>query len=188
MRDSVRFSCDIYQGFPTQGESVFANIGPISDAIQRVSIWEEELQKRVFAGEVEFQHLLSDTMQLGSQIATESGRSDNDASSEDQPMDTSSQNLDLQPMRLPSVSSNDQPMEISSGSSDDEGAPSPSPTISEKKEKNQMAGTMGTSQSGSGAPASRGKAQSRLNYAGRLIPHHSLPARPPTPPGRSWRS
>ncbi|KAK7908260.1 hypothetical protein PG985_015563 [Apiospora marii] len=109
LRDSVRFSCDIYQGFPTQGESALSNIGLVSEAIRRVSAWEQELQQRVYAQEMQMEGLLRRGI-------------DNE-----QALNTSSQDPDPQPMRSPSVSSDDsiQPMDISSGSSDDEGDPHP---------------------------------------------------------------
>lgn len=206
LRDSVRFSCDIYQGFPAQGESVLSNICPIAEAMRRVSAWEQQLQQRVYAQEIQLKDLLP----------TESRGIDNHDSLNDQPMEVSSQDPDPQPMRSPSVSSDNQPMDISSGSSDDEGGiifqqipkptglpfsgPSPSPAAPKQKKKKyrpqkkerererERVRNAAAAQSATKAPASGGQAQARPNYAGSLKPHPSLPPRPPTSFGRSWGS
>ncbi|KAK8049339.1 hypothetical protein PG994_011069 [Apiospora phragmitis] len=116
LRDTVRFSCDIYQGFPYQDENYMSNIDIVSGAIRRVSFWEQQLQHRVQAGSTHYEDLLPSLDKFIPQKNTI--HDENHDTGDDQPMDICSQ------------SSDDQPMDISSGSSDDGGG-----IITKQKEK-----------------------------------------------------
>ncbi|KAK8081862.1 hypothetical protein PG996_000643 [Apiospora saccharicola] len=161
--DSVRFSCDLYQGFPTQGgESALSNIGTVSEAIQRVWSWAHIIQQHVLAGDVLFFDQPSksdeDNVKQGSDNKPAEGEKETDDDDE-------------------------QPMDISSESSDDEGGiiiqqsediPKQPPT-----QHNILGLAVGLPLSPSSpAPDPGGQAQARPNYAGSLKPHPSLPPRP----------
>ncbi|KAK8138845.1 hypothetical protein PG984_002225 [Apiospora sp. TS-2023a] len=162
--DSVRFSCDLYQGFPTQGgESALSNIGTVSEAIQRVWFWAHELQQYVLAGEVQFVGRLSKSDEDNIQQGSDNKAADGEKEADDD---------------------DEQPMDISSESSDDEGGiiVQQSEDIPKQPPKQQsmlgLAVGLATLPPSSSAPAPGGQAQARPNYAGSLKPHPSLPPRP----------
>lgn len=182
LRDTVRFWCDICSVLPTQDKRHTPDIVLVSDAIRRVSFWEQELQHIVTQQDNENQNASK---------GTDRGNSN------ERPTKTTPESSDGHAMCLFSESTDDQPMDICCDSSDDDGGiihgkKENVPSLPPKHQNLPGAATYHSSQHGDAIiaplPTNTARSQPATSRSNPAAPHSLLPGKKKNKKGKIQRA